>query len=241
LKSPHLPCAPAKNWRKSAQVHSQIDVLRTAKLAHPGAVRAVLPLRCGIMPATGGVGQVLGSDLFPGDSPLLFPTKTNGALLIVDGVPGRGVAWGVPKPAVVSPDRSCSGHSREQDEGMIADGRESFKCHVTGALDCPFIALLDQDRADESGDQAADLHLHPNVQPFTIIRTIKMHGWARTTPKQQGRYSRQIALKKQPFHGRLRTAAEGVLERVKGIEPSYSAWEAAALPLSYTRTPWVAA
>jgi hypothetical protein len=26
-----------------------------------------------------------------------------------------------------------------------------------------------------------------------------------------------------------------VLERVKGIEPSYSAWKAAALPLSYTR------
>jgi hypothetical protein len=26
-----------------------------------------------------------------------------------------------------------------------------------------------------------------------------------------------------------------VVERVKGIEPSYSAWEAAALPLSYTR------
>ena len=25
------------------------------------------------------------------------------------------------------------------------------------------------------------------------------------------------------------------LERVKGIEPSYSAWKAAALPLSYTR------
>ena len=28
---------------------------------------------------------------------------------------------------------------------------------------------------------------------------------------------------------------KGGLERVKGIEPSYSAWEAAALPLSYTR------
>jgi hypothetical protein len=28
---------------------------------------------------------------------------------------------------------------------------------------------------------------------------------------------------------------EKKLERVKGIEPSYSAWEAAALPLSYTR------
>jgi hypothetical protein len=27
----------------------------------------------------------------------------------------------------------------------------------------------------------------------------------------------------------------GKLERVKGIEPSYSAWKAAALPLSYTR------
>ena len=26
------------------------------------------------------------------------------------------------------------------------------------------------------------------------------------------------------------------MERVKGIEPSYSAWEAAALPLSYTRS-----
>ena len=28
---------------------------------------------------------------------------------------------------------------------------------------------------------------------------------------------------------------KGKLERVKGIEPSYSAWKAAALPLSYTR------
>jgi hypothetical protein len=30
-------------------------------------------------------------------------------------------------------------------------------------------------------------------------------------------------------------ALQGKLERVKGIEPSYSAWKAAALPLSYTR------
>ena len=29
--------------------------------------------------------------------------------------------------------------------------------------------------------------------------------------------------------------SERRLERVKGIEPSYSAWKAAALPLSYTR------
>ena len=32
------------------------------------------------------------------------------------------------------------------------------------------------------------------------------------------------------------TPASQMLERVKGIEPSSSAWEAAALPLSYTRT-----
>jgi hypothetical protein len=30
----------------------------------------------------------------------------------------------------------------------------------------------------------------------------------------------------------------GRMERVKGIEPSYSAWKAAALPLSYTRMPF---
>ena len=28
---------------------------------------------------------------------------------------------------------------------------------------------------------------------------------------------------------------EGILERVRGIEPPFEAWEAAALPLSYTR------
>jgi hypothetical protein len=30
-------------------------------------------------------------------------------------------------------------------------------------------------------------------------------------------------------------ARKKVLERVKGIEPSYAAWEAAVLPLNYTR------
>lgn len=31
-------------------------------------------------------------------------------------------------------------------------------------------------------------------------------------------------------------SSEGLrLERVKGIEPSYAAWEAAVLPLNYTR------
>ena len=35
--------------------------------------------------------------------------------------------------------------------------------------------------------------------------------------------------------GRRRSEAREVLERVKGIEPSYAAWEAAVLPLNYTR------
>jgi hypothetical protein len=33
----------------------------------------------------------------------------------------------------------------------------------------------------------------------------------------------------------IAVVSAGKLERVKGIEPSYSAWKAAALPLSYTR------
>ena len=33
----------------------------------------------------------------------------------------------------------------------------------------------------------------------------------------------------------LLAEAESILERVKGIEPSSSAWKAVALPLSYTR------
>ena len=39
---------------------------------------------------------------------------------------------------------------------------------------------------------------------------------------------------KTPHRGR-QAAAEVKLERVKGIEPSYAAWEAAVLPLNYTR------
>ena len=31
-----------------------------------------------------------------------------------------------------------------------------------------------------------------------------------------------------------------ILERVAGIEPAYSAWKAAVLPLYYTRAPWPA-
>ena len=37
----------------------------------------------------------------------------------------------------------------------------------------------------------------------------------------------------------LKACARFVLERVKGIEPSYEAWEAAVLPLNYTRVNWI--
>ena len=36
------------------------------------------------------------------------------------------------------------------------------------------------------------------------------------------------------FYGAISVPPEA-LERVKGIEPSYAAWEAAVLPLNYTR------
>ena len=39
----------------------------------------------------------------------------------------------------------------------------------------------------------------------------------------------------QGHSGFLTVYAVAEAERVKGIEPSYSAWEADALPLSYTR------
>ena len=48
--------------------------------------------------------------------------------------------------------RSCSRDCREHDDGIIADGCQSFKRHVTGALDGPFIALFHEDGADEAGD-----------------------------------------------------------------------------------------
>jgi hypothetical protein len=38
------------------------------------------------------------------------------------------------------------------------------------------------------------------------------------------------------FAGAVVVASATILERVKGIEPSYEAWEAAVLPLNYTRT-----
>lgn len=52
----------------------------------------------------------------------------------------------------VSPGRSCSGHSREHDDGIIAERRHGFKGHVASSLDGPFIALFHEDGADEARD-----------------------------------------------------------------------------------------
>ena len=46
------------------------------------------------------------------------------------------------------------------------------------------------------------------------------------------------ANKKAP-QGSLTIWSGGAVERVKGIEPSYAAWEAAVLPLNYTRVVWI--
>ncbi len=43
---------------------------------------------------------------------------------------------------------------RQADTEIIADGRERFQRHVSGALDGPLLGLLHQDRADEAPDRS---------------------------------------------------------------------------------------
>lgn len=59
-------------------------------------------------------------------------------------------------------------------------------------------------------------------------------------PGMRDQYIRILALRateRWRLSGRLETelAIKGNLERAKGIEPSYAAWEAAVLPLNYAR------
>ena len=53
-------------------------------------------------------------------------------------------------------------------------------------------------------------------------------------PRPSGRLSARALPAPAPARGAC-GGHRGAMERVKGIEPSYSAWKAAALPLSYTR------
>lgn len=61
----------------------------------------------------------------------------------------------------------------QADIEIIADWREPFQCHLSGALDGPFLSPLHQDRADEEADRcivrkdidgvraSLDLAVHP--------------------------------------------------------------------------------
>ena len=49
------------------------------------------------------------------------------------------------------PGRSA-GDCRKADGWIIAQGRDGFQRHVAGALNRPFIVLLEQDRTDETND-----------------------------------------------------------------------------------------
>jgi hypothetical protein len=48
-------------------------------------------------------------------------------------------------------------------------------------------------------------------------------------------WSEKESRQNEIFNGSRRICRGRLLERVKGIEPSYAAWEAAVLPLNYTR------
>ena len=43
-------------------------------------------------------------------------------------------------------------HCGQSDDGVIAQGGHGFQGHVAGALDGPFVILLEQDCADEPDD-----------------------------------------------------------------------------------------
>ena len=64
------------------------------------------------------------------------------------------------------------------------------------------------------------------------------HQWALADSSRQAFSTLAQEQRSQLQSGILRKSgftSTGHLERVKGIEPSYAAWEAAVLPLNYTR------
>jgi len=56
----------------------------------------------------------------------------------------------IPAYSGVSQSRSCPGHSREDDDGIVAQRRHGFKRHIAAALDGPFVALFHEDSADRN-------------------------------------------------------------------------------------------
>ena len=75
-------------------------------------------------------------------------------------------------------------------------------------------------------------HLHHDDEAKQHVQIIQSSGASRR-PKSE-RLPELISRACRNGNQRSQEAIE-TMERVKGIEPSYSAWKAAALPLSYTR------
>ena len=73
---------------------------------------------------------------------------------LVDRVPRRGVAgrWSPRSPAWNRADQAAA--SGQPDDGIIAQGGDGFQRHVSGALDSPFIVLLQKDCANEPDDRS---------------------------------------------------------------------------------------
>jgi hypothetical protein len=99
-----------------------------------------------------------------------------------------------------------------------------------------FSSSIDQDRMTST----------PSTTTSTILyrlRSSTAKSWGGMASAQectQERYNDASQNEKTDGAGKERQEIYRIrgLERVKGIEPSYSAWKAAALPLSYTRMPF---
>ena len=94
-------------------------------------------------------------------------SRTTVKRYVADRVPWRGVAGGGQHELRSGPGRSVR-HGRQADDRIIGDGGDGLKGHVAGALYGPFVVLLEQDRADETGDGG----LVREEMPTTSVRRL---------------------------------------------------------------------
>ena len=93
-------------------------------------------------------------------SPVLAPHPAFGGIKFIsisandfeDGVPRRGVAGGICRPAVRHGRADSARHCWQADEGIIAQLANALQRHVAGSLDGPFVVLFQQQGADETDD-----------------------------------------------------------------------------------------
>jgi hypothetical protein len=65
--------------------------------------------------------------------------------------------------------RSC-GRGGQHEGEIIAQGRDGFQGHVTGALHGPFVVLLEQDRADQAGGLISPLRRSKGLVEWILAR-----------------------------------------------------------------------